>query len=549
MQSYDFDPNLQKVLEDAYSSIPPTNWKSWLDISSREEYESLVQKQLGLLSVDELLERLKVETTDPKLLSVDINSLLAFHNSSRPLVVCHTSGTSGGQFSDLKWYHISEELVRKLWAPGMQAIFEASGLDSNSAAVIFVPSRIGNDGISIVENKTLLKLYSAEFSQRLMLSLIKPRSYLLYEYKDANNLQILSKILSMDKISIVSAPASTVLGWADPRRLRRGLEKSLKYLSEDKYPGVSELMGIVENSGIDAAAIEIRDRLSDQLRDATLVFSISSLIESEWRKIRDFMHWEKGAEMFTNLYVGSEIGPFAATIARDDSGFPEDESMYVFPLTLPIVESRGKRDLISRGGKRIGRLLVSRTDGSDLVLNIDTGDVVTIESQEGIPKIAGQILRSSFRLKTKLVFKPEAKIPKESRIMVGDYFDLEGVEIINPRRLLACLAEKCKIDGELSVVLKLGIDDKPSVMSIPLRQSRECQAVKEIRNNLTSCPGGNEVEQAIKRMRLRLETLDRNLVETETPRSELLKLVRRGELPKGVLKRWPLYLVVPYLIS
>lgn len=546
MHFYDFDSDLQKVFNKTYSNIPPVDWRSWLDVSSREEYESLSLKLSGLSSMEDFFERLKVEKTDPKLLSVNVESFLASYNGSKPLVVCHTSGTSGGQLSDIKFYPIPEELVRRLWAPGMQAIFQASGLNRDSSAVIFVPSRIVGDGMSTVNGKTMIKLYSAEFSQRLMLSLIKPHQYLLYEYKDANNLQVLAEILSLDKIGIISAPASTVLGWADLEKLRQGLKKTQKtFHMSTESPDSSEILSLVDRLGIDAAAVEIRKRLSEVLSSATIVFSISSITEGEWSKIRDFMRWKKGSEKFTNLYVGSEIGPFAATISRDDQGLPVDDKMHVFPLTIPVIERKGERDLISRSTHRIGRLLLSRFNISDYVINIDTGDVIIIESQEGLPRISGQVLRAGFRLKVKVVFKPETKIPREYHTFVGDYFELGELEIINPRRTLACLSKRCKTKKELPAVIKLGTSKDPSIMIISSPKGSECHTVKEIQKNLPLCPGGKTIEQALKNKRLILETLNSNPVETETPKSELLKLVRKGELPKGILKQWPLYLATP----
>ncbi|MGQ9722233.1 MAG: hypothetical protein ACUVXA_13035 [Candidatus Jordarchaeum sp.] len=548
MRSYDFDSELQKVFINTYSSISPIDWKSWLNISSREEYESTALKLSGLSQVDDLYERVGRETTDSKLLSIDVESLLSSYNGTSPLVICHTSGTSGGHISDLKWYQLSEELVKKLWAPGMQTIFQASGLNSKSSAVIFVPSRIGGDGISTIGKKRLIKLYSSEFSQRLMLSLIRPRFHLLYEYKSANNLEILAKIISMEDIAIVSAPASTILGWADLERLRRGLERSQKYFSGQDDESL-KLYNMIASMGISTATVEIQKRLYEVLSEATIVFSISSMTENDWSKIRKFMRWEKGDERYTNLYVGSEIGPFAANIARDDSGLPLDDKMYVFPLTIPVIERKEKREMISRGERRVGRLLVSRTDGYNPVINIDTGDVVTVVDQEGLPKIAGQVLRARFRLKTSVVFPSELKVPKDRIVFVGDYFDVKELEIINPHRILACLANRCKIGGELSILLKLEHDEQPLIMTIPLPQDSECQNVKDIQESIVLCPGGIEIDNAIKRMQLRLETLNKNLVETEIPRSELLKKVRKGKLPKGVLKKWPLYLIVPTSIS
>ncbi len=549
LRSYDFDVNLQKIFDHYYSKIPKINWKSWLDISSREEYESLALKISGLSSVGNLFDRIKIEKTDPKLVSVDVESYLDSYNESH-LIICHTSGTSGGRLSDLKWLHMSDEVVRSRWAPGMQAIIQASGLDSSSSIAIFVPSRIKTDGLSIYKGIKLIRLYSSEFSQRLTLSLIQPVSYLLDEYKNANSLQTISKLLSMGQISVVSAPASTVLGWADLRRLRIGLKRSKNLISDNDNPEYFELISLIKSLGFDAASVEIQRRLSNILSDATLVFSISSITESEWSSLRKFMRWEKGAERFTNLYVSSEIGPFAATIGKDILGPSSKDTMYVFPLTLPVIERRGKRDPISRSKERIGRLLVSYMDDRNPVINIDTGDVIMIESQEGLPRITGEVLRAGFRLKIEVAISPEIRAPEEPNVFVGDYFNLEELEIVNPRRLLACLAENFKINKKSSIVLRLKQDDRPLVMFIPITQYKNyTNLTEEIRNKLSTCPSGRSIEFEMQREKLRLEMLDSNPVETQIPRTELLGRVRRGELPKGVLKRWPLYVVTPSTMS
>ena len=100
---------------------------------------------------------------------------------------------------------MSKDIVSRYWAPGMQAIFESSGLNSEKSAVIFVPSRTNLDGINYLNDKQYLSLYSSEFSQRTMLSIIKPHSYLLHEYKMSKDLDVISKILSLEEIAVISA--------------------------------------------------------------------------------------------------------------------------------------------------------------------------------------------------------------------------------------------------------------------------------------------------------------------------------------------------------
>ncbi|KYK37747.1 MAG: hypothetical protein HXS46_03170 [Theionarchaea archaeon] len=534
MKQYDFDPDVQRILGAVYGDIPSINWRQWLAISSVEEYESTALKLSGLSTMENLFERMKNEKTDPKSFSVNVESFLGSHEES-PVIMCHTSGTSGGDIADVKWFHMSRTLVTQLWAPGMQAIFESSGLNARSSAVIFVPSRAHTDGLSVEKGKTTVRLYSAEFSQRLVLSLMKPRSYVLYEYKDAKSVQVLAKILSMDGIAVVSAPFVTVLGWANLNQLRKGLEKSLDAGEYKDTPEVDELKKKIRTKGLDAAAIKIQKALSDKLLEATVIFSTTGMTDKEWDTIRDFLQWKKGEEQFTNLYVGSEVGPFAASIGSDS------QSMQVFPLTVPVIEHRGDRDLISRTKNKVGKLFVSRLHGDNPVINIDTGDVITIESQEGLPVIQGDVLRAGFPLKTEIFFSPEISTYEKKKVLVGTYFDLEGIEIEirNPRKLLACLAEQCHLDKKSSVVLKKEGDHWIMVIPSP---DESCSPIDDI---LNTCPGGKSLGHAIKEEELHTKMVDENPVNFLIPRSELLEKVRKGNLPKGVLKRWPLYVVMP----
>ena len=532
MASFDFDRKVQEVFSTTYADIPATNWRKWLTISSGEEYESTALTLSGLSGIDDLFDRIKTEKTDPKSFSVNVKSFLESYNGVHPPVLCHTSGTSGGSISDVKWFHMPEPLVKKLWAPGMQAIFEASGLNSRSSAVIFVPSRAGTDGLSVVDGKPVIRLYSAEFSQRLVISIINPRSYLLYEYKDAYNLQVLAQILSMDNIAVVSAPSATVLGWANLNRLRKGLEKSLDTLSDT--PEICELKKKIKRMGIDAASVDIQNQLSAILSDTTLIFSTTGITDKEWGILRKFLQWKKGEEKYTNLYVGSEGGPFAASIG------PVSDSMYVFPLTLPVVGCKGNYDLISRCDCKVGRLFISYMHNVNPIINIDTGDVITIENQKGLPVIQGEILRAGFPLRREVTLSPEVGTEK-SRIWVGSYFNLEGLEIRNPRQLVTCLAEQLTLGDHASVVVKKSTDGWTLV--IPFQEKTYSPA--EIEDTLSLCPGGKPLEHALQKKQLHLEVAHENLVESKMPRSELLKRVRRGELPKGVLMRWPLYVVLP----
>ncbi|MFW9830087.1 MAG: hypothetical protein ACFFEY_21140, partial [Candidatus Thorarchaeota archaeon] len=175
MNSFDFDKEVQKYFNRSYSDIKCVDWEKWLDVSSREEYEDLSLKLSGLSSVDGLFEKMRTELTDSKQISLNLATFLNNFDDSNIPILCHTSGTTNSEISALKWFNMSRDIVKRTWAPGMQAIFESSGLNRRLSAVIFVPSRIKIDGLQSYEGQKYLSLYSSEFSQRVMLSLIKPQ--------------------------------------------------------------------------------------------------------------------------------------------------------------------------------------------------------------------------------------------------------------------------------------------------------------------------------------------------------------------------------------
>jgi acyl-CoA synthetase (AMP-forming)/AMP-acid ligase II len=324
-ESIDFDPELQRVFEGSFTNTPGLNWKKWLDVSSAQEYEELVYKLTGL-SADNL-EDVGKTVTDPDSISMDSNlALTSSFEDDGPHFLCHTSGTSGGDISSLKWFHLSKDLIRQVWAPGMKAIFDSGGLVRDSSAAIFIPSRIKNDGLDWEGGAGVVRLYTSEFSQRLVLALIKPKGYLFEFYKNSRSLTTLQRLLSMRDISVVSAPYLTILGWIDPVRMRRSIEESFK-TGKDGGTG-EELREVIRKHGLDKASIILQERLQEKLRNATLIFSSTGLSETDWKRIRAFFGWEEGGEKFINLYVGSETGPFAANIDGENK-----RGMVVFPLT------------------------------------------------------------------------------------------------------------------------------------------------------------------------------------------------------------------------
>jgi len=498
----------------------------------------------GLSDIDDLFERIKVEITNSKDFSVNLTQYVDQFQGSEPLIMLHTSGTTEGKLSGVKWFHITKDLIQRLWAPGMQAIFESSGLNSKESAVIFVPSRTKYDGKNIINEKKVISLYSSEFSQRIMLSVIKPESYLLFEYKYSKDLNIISKILSLNKISVISAPAATILGWADINEFQNGIEKSLVQLKNVQDESLQKLVDMIKREGINRATLKIQKLLSDKLSKATVIFSTSSLNTSQWKIIRKFMKWKVGKERFTNLYVASEIGPFASSLG--DFKISRANKMYVFPLSIPTIECKNSRDLLINSKEKFGKLLVSRLNDSSPLINIDTDDVISIEDQKGLPQIGGNIYRAQFRLKYEINVSEKIDLPKNYDTYVGDYFILDEIHFFVSKNLLDCLNLNCNSNLDSILLVKnKNINNSNSEFNLISQNLHNCKTPTEVYNSILKCPELKGIKNLIEKNLVKIYLIDEPPINFKKARIEILTNVRNGNVPKGILKKWALYLVVP----
>jgi hypothetical protein len=545
LQSYDIDYELQMLFNIVYGDITPTDWKSWLSITNAKDYEALAIQLSGLSEHDDLFEKIH-QNAHATPLSININTLIE-STDQQHFVLCHTSGTSGGGISKLKWLHMSQDIVRRLWAPGMQAIFQTSGLNHKSKVAIFVPGRLQGDGLSQIESKNVIRLYSSEFSQRLVLALITPKAYVLDEYRNATDLTTIAHLLALEHLDVISAPATTLMKWANINQLQKGIRRSYRRYSQN--PSVSsetdEIVLMIQKMGIPDATVHIQQQLKKLLHGACAIFGISSLTNMQWMVIREFMGWQRGRERLTNLYVGSEIGPFAANLRLDFTQGDFTTEMSVFPLTLAAIEHRGTITLISQIQHRRGKLLISRMDNTQPIFNLDPGDIIQITSQKGLPRIAGILLREAFPLKTQPQLHPALMTSDNHCVYVGGYFDLGNLEIANPNHILACIEEKIKIQIQIPMVLRPGKERDTWVLTLSIRPNKSSNTnhlnFSKIQQQLASCLPNKGLKTALKKQILKIEIVDYPLTQRSLSRKRLLNEVRHGRRPKGVLKKWPLY--------
>lgn len=348
----DFDELSQKRLRKLASSISfDRNWNRWPYLS-KEEFESEAEKNTGV-SIDSIPK----EITEPE--EFALKGLDELKNQ----IIIHTSGTSGNP----KYFVLTRKLIESVWAPGMHAIFNSAGLERKGNAVIFVPERMPSDGVD--ENGNLI-LYSSEFSQRLAMEILGA-NYVISTYPKSRSLDVISQILEMESVNVVSAPVSTILRWADLRLFANGIKKDLN------NPKKGDLEKILKKP-FEKAVKEIHAILWEKLKEATFILSFSSVTDEKWEKIGKFVKKK------CNLYVSSEIGPFASSLCMGDS-------MYVFPLSIPVFREDFRA--ITRTERKYGELLITNCEH----VNIKTGDAEILENNNP-PKISKEVLRTPIKL-------------------------------------------------------------------------------------------------------------------------------------------------------
>ena len=72
-----------------------------------------------------------------------------------------------------------------------------------------------------------------------------------------------------------------------------------------------------------------------------------------------------------------------------------------------------------------------------------------------------------------------------------------------------------------------------------------CQDKEKIFQILYNCPQLEKTKWIQNRDLVEIELLNEQPVQFLKNREEILLKVRSGALPKGILKKWPLYIVIP----
>ena len=78
-----------------------------------------------------------------------------------------------------------------------------------------------------------------------------------------------------------------------------------------------------------------------------------------------------------------------------------------------------------------------------------------------------------------------------------------------------------------------------------VKDNSNCATPKDFFDKISKCPKEQEIYKIIKDNYLELKLIDEPPVNFVKKRSEMLSKVRNGQIPKGILKKWPLYIVNP----
>ena len=138
------------------------------------------------------------------------------------------------------------------------------------------------------------------------------------------------------------------------------------------------------------------------------------------------------------------------------------------------------------------------------------------------------------------------KYPPKHFILVGDYFKFKNLEIIDPKRIKNCLSS-C-LEANLDSLLLINSDhNDPSqwILYLQRNYNKDIEKVSKLNKMISDCSDEATIEDALRGGYLDIQIIKESPISYLYPRTEMLEKVQNGELPKGILKKWPIYVVIP----
>ena len=160
--------------------------------------------------------------------------------------------------------------------------------------------------------------------------------------------------------------------------------------------------------------------------------------------------------------------------------------------------------------------------------------------------IGGDIFRDSFRLKYPVKISTNVEVPDDYDLYVGDYFIFNEFDIFNPKLLLNCLIKSFALDIDSLLIKSVEREDNLSYqLIVPRNSTTDNLEYDEKLSLLSACPDVDEILNALKQQKLIIKFIDDSPIDFIATRKDILAKVHNGNVPKGILKKWPLYVMLP----
>ena len=78
---------------------------------------------------------------------------------------------------------------------------------------------------------------------------------------------------------------------------------------------------------------------------------------------------------------------------------------------------------------------------------------------------------------------------------------------------------------------------------MPKSINSECADLEHIKKIIFNCSQLESLKTAINNDQIKIEIINDNPIDFLATRSSILENVRNGKIPKGILKKWPLYYI------
>ncbi|MFW9950656.1 MAG: hypothetical protein ACFFKA_11110, partial [Candidatus Thorarchaeota archaeon] len=157
-------------------------------------------------------------------------------------------------------------------------------------------------------------------------------------------------------------------------------------------------------------------------------------------------------------------------------------------------------------------------------------------------QIEGTILRAKFELKYPIMISNKISLSNRYAIYAGEHFIFDHFEIYNPRHILNCINSNCSFNFDCLLLIKT--NNSTFKLILPKIIDTECADPEHIKKIIYDCSQLKNLKAAINNNQIKIELINDEPINFLAMRSDMLEYVRNGKMPKGILKKWPLYVLL-----